>query len=400
MAEVELHHVRKVFPGGSVAVDDVSLTALDEEFLVLVGPSGCGKSTVLRIIAGLEDETSGTVSIGGTVVNGMPPKQRDIAMVFQNYALYPHMSVEDNMAFALQLRHLPHRQIDELVLATARVLGLDELLGRKPKTLSGGQRQRVAMGRAIVRQPRVFLMDEPLSNLDAKLRVAMRAELRRLHSQHRVTTVYVTHDQIEAMTLGDRIVVMDQGRLQQIGTPHQLYHDPKNIFVAGFIGAPGMNFARARLPKDGTPALAVGDHRWPLSAGHPNLPHSLAGGLATAVVLGLRPDAFVWPAPADRPHLRVTAIGVEALGHENHVLFAAPRDEDDPGSQLWAGVDGEDAVPLWTAKVDAHCPVMPGEEITFGVNLDAAHYFDPASQLSMSAHDVQAEQAEAIPTPA
>jgi len=392
MAEVELRHVSKVFAGGYVAVDDVSLTALNEEFLVLVGPSGCGKSTVLRIIAGLEDETSGTVSIDGKLVNGMPPKQRDIAMVFQNYALYPHMNVEDNMAFALQLRHLPHRRIDEQVLDTARVLGLDELLDRKPKALSGGQRQRVAMGRAIVRNPRVFLMDEPLSNLDAQLRVAMRAELRRLHSLHRITTLYVTHDQVEAMTLGDRIAVLDQGRLQQVGTPHELYHEPKNIFVAGFIGSPSMNFARVRLLPGEPPTLAIGDHRWPLRSGQAGL----AGHLGGTAVLGLRPDAFVWPARADMPTLQVNVIGVEALGHENHILFAAPHDTQDAGPEPWTGLDGEEATPLWTAKVDAHCPVVSGEDVTFGVDLDAAHYFDLTSQLAIPAQRVSADAAAVL----
>ena len=233
MARVELNAITKIFPGGTVAVDGVTMDVADGEFVVLVGPSGCGKSTVLRMVAGLEDITSGTVSIDGEVVNYLPPKQRDIAMVFQNYALYPHMTVGENLSFSLRIAHRPKTEIAAHVDDVSHVLGLQQLLSRRPAALSGGQRQRVAMGRAIVRSPRVFLMDEPLSNLDAKLRVAMRAELTRLHHRFRTTTLYVTHDQVEAMTLGDRIAVLDRGRLQQVGTPQELYDAPRNVFVAG-----------------------------------------------------------------------------------------------------------------------------------------------------------------------
>ncbi len=256
-------------------MDDFSLTVADGEFLVLVGPSGCGKSTVLRMVAGLEDVTTGDVYIDGDVVNERAPKERDIAMVFQNYALYPHMTVRDNLAFSLKLRKIPkddaRRQVDE----TAHLLGLYELLDRKPAALSGGQRQRVAMGRAMVPQPQVFLMDEPLSNLDAKLRVSMRGELTRLHQRYRITSRYVTHDQVEAMTLGDRSAVLDNGRLQQIGTPEELYFAPANPFVAGFIGSPSMNFATVLRPGD-PPTLELAGHVWPLAgAGDrwPALPH-------------------------------------------------------------------------------------------------------------------------------
>src|SRR5689334_16728894 len=247
MSVVRLEHLTKTFPGGTTAVDDLSLTIADGEFLVLVGPSGCGKSTVLRMIAGLEDVSRGDVFIDDEQVTDWAPKARDIAMVFQNYALYPHMTVRQNMGFALKLRHVEKGEANEKVDETANLLGLSALIDRKPAALSGGQRQRVAMGRAMVRQPRVFLLDEPLSNLDAKLRVSMRAELARLHQRYRITTVYVTHDQVEAMTLGDRIAVIDKGRLQQIGTPEELYRAPANRFVAGFMGSPSMNFATVEL---------------------------------------------------------------------------------------------------------------------------------------------------------
>src|ERR1700733_13640660 len=242
MASVELTHVDKIFPGGVKAVDDFNLKIDDREFIVLVGPSGCGKSTTLRMIAGLEHASAGTIAIGGRVVNDVPPKDRDIAMVFQSYALYPHMSVFDNMAFGLKLRKFPKEDIKRRVDDAARILHLTPLLNRKPRALSRGQRQRVAMGRAIVRNPKVFLFDEPLSNLDAKLRVQMRTEIKKVHNTVRTTTVYVTHDQVEAMTLADRVVVMNQGLIEQVGPPQELYHHPQTKFVAGFIGSPGMNF--------------------------------------------------------------------------------------------------------------------------------------------------------------
>src|SRR6187455_2771792 len=246
MAEVALRNVFKSYDN-VVAVSNISLDIPNHEFVVLVGPSGCGKSTTLRMIAGLEEITEGEISIGGEVVNDLPPKDRDIAMVFQNYALYPHMTVAENMSFGLKLRKFPKAEIKARVDNAARILDITELLGRRPKQLSGGQRQRVAMGRAIVRNPKVFLFDEPLSNLDAKLRVQMRTEIKRVHQKVKTTTVYVTHDQVEAMTLADRVVVMNQGRIEQIGTPHDLYHHPRTRFVAGFIGSPAMNFLSCRL---------------------------------------------------------------------------------------------------------------------------------------------------------
>src|SRR6187401_2231401 len=256
MAGVILKDVVKVYEGGVRVVDRFNLEIADHEFVVLVGPSGCGKSTTLRMIAGLEDITGGDIFIGGDVVNDVPPEDRDIAMVFQNYALYPHMTVEQNMSFGLRLKRYPKAEIRKRVDEAARILYIKELLNRKPKQLSGGQRQRVAMGRAIVRNPKVFLFDEPLSNLDAKLRVQMRTEIKKVHQQVRTTTVYVTHDQVEAMTLADRVVVMNNGNIEQIGTPQQLYHAPRTRFVAGFIGSPAMNFIPCRL-EERTGALSI-----------------------------------------------------------------------------------------------------------------------------------------------
>ena len=266
MARIALDHVEKVYGGGVKALDDLNLEVKEGEFMVLVGPSGCGKSTALRSIAGLEEITGGTISIGERVVNDLPPKDRDIAMVFQNYALYPHMTVADNLAFGLKLRHTPKAEIKRRVGEAAELLGLEPYLNRKPAALSGGQRQRVAMGRAIVREPAAFLMDEPLSNLDAKLRVSMRAALNQLHERLGTTTVYVTHDQVEAMTLGDRVCVLRDGRLQQVDTPQALFDAPVNLFVAGFIGSPAMNFVTADLVRDDGPAVTFAGYRLPVPA--------------------------------------------------------------------------------------------------------------------------------------
>jgi len=385
MARVELDAVTKVFPGGAVAVDGVSLSVSDGEFLVLVGPSGCGKSTILRIIAGLEEPSSGHVSIDGQVVDDLPPKDRDIAMVFQNYALYPHMTVRENLSFALRMRKVPRPRIRELVDVTARVLELTDLLDRRPKELSGGQRQRVAMGRAMVRGPRVFLLDEPLSNLDAKLRVSMRAELIRLHRQHHVTTVYVTHDQIEAMTLGDRIAVVDRGRLQQVGPPHELYHHPANVFVAGFLGSPGMNLVRGELVSGVEPTLRVGSVRWVLPARLLTRRPALRDWPDQPVIVGLRPDALTWPAPAGTPVLRATAVAVESLGPANLLLFRPPEAVDGAGPPARSEPAGDDGpAHRWTARVDRHCQVAVGDSVTFGVDLEAAHFFDPQTGLAIA----------------
>ena len=289
MGAININNVGKIYPNGTRALEDVNIEINDGEFVVLVGPSGCGKTTLLRMVAGLEDITEGEISIADKIVNEIAPKDRDIAMVFQNYALYPHMSVYDNMAFSLKLRKLPKDEIDQKVKDAAKTLEIDELLERKPKALSGGQRQRVAMGRAIVRNPQAFLMDEPLSNLDAKLRVQMRAELGQLHSQLETTTLYVTHDQVEAMTMGDRVAVIRKGVLQQIDTPREIYLYPKNIFVAGFIGSPAMNFVYADIKTStkGTTLIFGNDKILAKDA-----PEALKEYEGKEIVLGIRPEAF------------------------------------------------------------------------------------------------------------
>jgi multiple sugar transport system ATP-binding protein len=383
MAEVVLREVTKVFPGGTKAVDAVSLTVADGEFVVLVGPSGCGKSTLLRIVAGLEDATSGDVMIGGRTVNDLLPKDRDVAMVFQNYALYPHMSVSQNLSFSLRIAHLDKTEIREQVTNTARVLGLEPLLARKPAALSGGQRQRVAMGRALVRQPQVFLMDEPLSNLDAKLRVAMRGELTRLHQRYGTTTIYVTHDQVEAMTLGNRIAVLDKGRLQQVGPPEELYAAPSNIFVAGFIGSPAMNLARARITSDGTALmLCLGEHRWPIPAARIASKPAIREYAGRDIVVGLRPTAFdIASTRSTLARLAVTAVSVESLGTEKNLLFAPPITRHDRIDVAGArDMVGDVAVgELWTARLAASAPVRSGDRVTLSVDLAGAYFFDPDS---------------------
>src|SRR5450759_5233638 len=310
MAQITLDQVDKVFGRGVKAVNDLSLEVQDGEFMVLVGPSGCGKSTALRMIAGLEEVSHGTIRIGDRVVNGVPPKDRDIAMVFQNYALYPQMTVAQNLAFGLRMRKTPKDEIERRVRNAANILGLEPYLTRRPTALSGGQRQRVAMGRAIVREPQAFLMDEPLSNLDAKLRVSMRASLNQLHDRLGTTTVYVTHDQIEAMTLGDRVAVLRDGRLQQVDTPQNLFDRPVNLFVAGFIGSPSMNFVRADLVRDDGPAIVFADHRLPLPARLLTETPKLDKFVGHSLILGIRPSSFrdtKTGADPDLPTLEVRA---------------------------------------------------------------------------------------------
>ncbi len=290
MGAIDIKSAGKIYPNGTRALEDVSITINDGEFVVLVGPSGCGKTTLLRMVAGLEDITEGEIAIGDKTVNEVAPKDRDIAMVFQNYALYPHMSVYDNMAFSLKLRKLPKDEIEQKVKDAAKTLEISELLERKPKALSGGQRQRVAMGRAIVRNPQAFLMDEPLSNLDAKLRVQMRAELGQLHTQLQTTTLYVTHDQVEAMTMGDRVAVIRKGELQQIDTPREIYSNPKNIFVAGFIGSPSMNFVYAKIKsKDDVMELTFGDNQITYKDKKKD---KLPPFENKEIILGISPEAF------------------------------------------------------------------------------------------------------------
>jgi multiple sugar transport system ATP-binding protein len=402
MAQIVLDQVNKVFPGGVRAVDGLSLDISDGEFMVLVGPSGCGKSTALRSIAGLDEITSGTISIGGRVVNDLPPKDRDIAMVFQNYALYPHMTVEQNLAFGLQQRKTPKDEIKRRVADVAKMLGLEEYLKRKPAALSGGQRQRVAMGRAIVREPQAFLMDEPLSNLDAKLRVSMRASLSQLHERLGVTTVYVTHDQVEAMTLGQRVCVLREGKLQQADTPQALFNAPVNLFVAGFIGSPAMNFVTAQLVRDGGPAVTFAGHRlWvpdSLVAARPGLDDYFG----REVILGIRPSDFEDASLADAEWARmpVTAGVTEDLGSEIHVLFSidAPPVEHSSIAQAVAGDDDDTAIPLaggkslWTARVAARSKVRPGQPVELAVDTSNLQFFDPDSGLAIGRGDGTREE--------
>ncbi len=395
MAEIVLDRVSKVYSGGVSGVDDLSLEIKDGEFMVLVGPSGCGKSTALRSIAGLEEITSGTISIGGRVVNNLPPKDRDIAMVFQNYALYPHMTVEQNLAFGLQQRKTPKAEITRRVNDVARMLGIDEYLRRKPAALSGGQRQRVAMGRAIVREPRAFLMDEPLSNLDAKLRVSMRASLSQLHERLAVTTVYVTHDQVEAMTLGHRVCVLRDGQLQQVDTPQALYDNPVNLFVAGFIGSPAMNFVSAELVREAGPSVAFAGYRLPLPAGLLDAKPGLSGYLGREVIMGIRPSDFEDASLADAEWARigVTANVTEELGSEIHVIFTldAPPMQHPSISDAVAGDDDVDEAAtmlaggksLWTARVAARSRVRPGQQIELAVNTANLQFFDPGTGLAI-----------------
>ncbi len=389
MAQIVLDHVDKVYQGGVKALDDLNLEVREGEFMVLVGPSGCGKSTALRSIAGLEEITGGTISIGEKVVNDLPPKDRDIAMVFQNYALYPHMTVEENLAFGLKLRKTPKTEIKRRVTEAAKMLGLDPYLSRKPAALSGGQRQRVAMGRAIVREPQAFLMDEPLSNLDAKLRVSMRAALNQLHERLGITTVYVTHDQVEAMTLGHRVCVLRDGRLQQVDTPQALFDSPVNLFVAGFIGSPAMNLVVADLVRDGSPAATFAGYRLPVPAAVFDAKPGLDGYLGRKVILGIRPSDFEDGSLADAswPRMPVTTGVTEELGTEIHAIFTidAPpvehaalasehHDEEDDTIAALAGGKS-----LWTARVSARSGVRPGQALELAVDTSRLHFFDPAS---------------------
>jgi multiple sugar transport system ATP-binding protein len=379
VAEIVLDNLSKVFSGGVVAVDGVSLTIGSGEFLVLVGPSGCGKSTLLRMIAGLEEVTDGTISIGERDVTELPPRARDIAMVFQSYALYPHMTVRQNLGYGLKVRKTPKREIGERVTRAAELLGLDELLDRKPAALSGGQRQRVAMGRAIVREPKAFLMDEPLSNLDAKLRVSMRAQLAALHGRLATTTIYVTHDQIEAMTLGQRVAVMRDGRIQQVDTPQELYARPANLFVAAFIGSPAMNLVEADVAHG---QVRFGGYAIPLPA-----TDATPDG---QVIAGIRPEAFEDAAFADPslPRIDVKVEVVEELGADTHVLFsvAAPRVDV---TEVHEAAGDEDATlatvegSLFTARVDPATSAKPGAQLRLAVDPLRFHYFDPETGLRL-----------------
>jgi multiple sugar transport system ATP-binding protein len=393
MAQIVLDHVDKAYPGGVKGIDGLNLAISDGEFMVLVGPSGCGKSTALRSIAGLEEITAGTISIGSRVVNDLPPKDRDIAMVFQNYALYPHMTVEQNLAFGLQQRKTPKDEIRRRVAETARMLGLEDYLKRKPAALSGGQRQRVAMGRAIVREPQAFLMDEPLSNLDAKLRVSMRASLAQLHDRLGVTTVYVTHDQVEAMTLGQRVCVLRDGKLQQVDTPQRLYNSPVNLFVAGFIGSPAMNFVTARLARDGGANVVFAGHKLTVPDSLLSARPGLDRYFDKDVILGVRPSDFEDASLAEAGWSRMPVLPsvTEELGSEIHVIFPVETAPVQHASITDARSDGDDdeAIPLagnvtmWTARVAARSQIRPGGPAELSVDTSNLQFFDPDSGLSI-----------------
>ena len=398
MAEVIFEDVAKVFADGTRAVSDLTLGARDGEFIVLVGPSGCGKTTALRMVAGLEEITKGEIRIGDRVVNDIPSRDRDIAMVFQSYALYPHLSVYDNIAFSLRLRKEKKSEIDSRVKEAARILDLEALLNRKPRALSGGQRQRVAMGRAIVRQPAVFLMDEPLSNLDAKLRVQMRAEISKLQREIGVTTIYVTHDQVEAMTMGDRVAVMRKGELQQVAPPQELYDRPLNIFVGGFIGSPAMNLVEARLEQDdGGLAAVLGETRLKLDDKTLTERPALRSFDGRSIVLGIRPEHLEDAAIAhdDRPDKRLTAQVElrEALGSELMVHFAidAPPAITEEVEELAAdaGTTAEDLQggdkhrAVLVGRFGAESQVRESQPAEVAVDTRALHFFDPDTGLAI-----------------
>jgi multiple sugar transport system ATP-binding protein len=378
VAEIVLEHVTKVYSGDVVAVDDVSLEIESGEFLVLVGPSGCGKSTLLRMLAGLEDVTEGAIKIDERDVTELPPRSRDIAMVFQNYALYPHMTVRENLGYGLRVRKTAKPEIASRVERVAELLGLDELLDRRPAALSGGQRQRVAMGRAIVREPKAFLMDEPLSNLDAKLRVSMRGQLGALHARLETTTIYVTHDQVEAMTLGHRVAVMRDGRILQVDTPQALYARPENLFVAAFIGSPSMNLVDAEL-SDG--AVVFGGHRIPV-------PEAKLPDLRRAIV-GIRPESFEDAAFADPslPLLDVEIQVVEDLGPDAHLIFAVDAPPVDVSEVREAAGDEEVLLPTdrarFTARVHPETSARVGRSLRLAVDPARFHFFDPATGLRL-----------------
>ena len=369
MASLSLTNVCKVYPNGFEAVKDFSLEVEDQEFIIFVGPSGCGKSTTLRMIAGLEEISGGTLKIGDKVVNDVEPKDRDIAMVFQNYALYPHMTVYDNMAFGLKLRKVPKDQIDKAVREAARILDLDKLLDRKPKALSGGQRQRVAMGRAIVRNPKVFLMDEPLSNLDAKLRVQMRSEIASLHNRLKATIIYVTHDQTEAMTLGTRIVVLKDGVIMQVDSPQKLYNEPNNLFVAGFIGSPQMNFIDAVCKVEGE-RVTLNFEKTSVVLPPAKAKKLIDGGYnGKTVVMGIRPE-----------DIGDSQIEIEA--HKDAVFETDVTGYELLGSEvlLYFNVAGT----AMTAKVDSRTTARMGDHITLAIDPEKIHCFDKETELTIT----------------
>jgi multiple sugar transport system ATP-binding protein len=392
MAQVAFERVSKIYPDGTRAVNDISLDIQDGEFMVLVGPSGCGKTTALRMVAGLEEISEGALKIGERIVNHVPPRDRDIAMVFQSYALYPHLSVYENIAFGLRLKKMPKSEIDQRVQRAAGLLGLGEYLKRKPRALSGGQRQRVAMGRAIVREPAAFLMDEPLSNLDAKLRVQMRAEIAKLQDDLGVTTIYVTHDQIEAMTMGDRVAVMRKGELQQVDDPQTLYDRPLNLFVGGFIGSPAMNMLDATIRANGGMTATIGDQTISLGQETLDARPALRDYAGKSVIIGIRPEdledaALESDAPDDR-RLTGRLELREALGSEIMAHFAikgahAETDETrelakDAGAEgVEQQVGGKEGEAIVVGRFGARSRIKEGEQVSAVVDTRALHFFDP-----------------------
>ena len=394
MAEVTFDKVEKIYDNGVHAVHDLSLEIRDGEFVVLVGPSGCGKTTALRMVAGLEEISDGTVSIGDRVVNDLTPKQRDIAMVFQNYALYPHLSVAENIGFGLRLRKTPKKEIAERVAWAGKMLGLTDYLNRRPKELSGGQRQRVAMGRAIVRKPQVFLMDEPLSNLDAKLRVQMRAEIARIQHEVGVTTIYVTHDQVEAMTMGDRVAVMRKGELQQMAEPQKLYDSPKNLFVASFIGSPAMNIVEAEVERRaGGIVVKLGDQELPVPDEVARRRPSLAGYAGRKLALGIRPEHLEDASVARNGGARLRgkvllteALGSEILAHvemnvapvvtEDVVEGAVITEEEQVLAADLMGESGDGKRTTFVGRLDPASKVRPDSDVELVVDTQKLQFFD------------------------
>jgi multiple sugar transport system ATP-binding protein len=394
MAEIEFIDVQKVYDDGTQAIFDLNLAINDGELMVFVGPSGCGKTTALRMVAGLEEVTAGELRIGDRIVNDLTPKERNIAMVFQSYALYPHMTVEDNLAFSLKLHHLPKKEVQQRVRRAAEILQIEPYLKRKPKALSGGQRQRVAMGRAIVREPEAFLMDEPLSNLDAKLRVQMRAEIHQLQRRLDVTTIYVTHDQVEAMTMGDRVAVMSNGRLQQVDTPQILYDQPVNEFVAGFIGSPAINLVEAQLEQtNGSLSVAFGEHRLAVDDAAARNRSALKDYVGKQVILGIRPEDFEDASlESDPPHDRRMKVSVdltEPLGAEVLVHFgtsatgvvssATAADVGQDADVHLGGGDESNDKNSMVARVSPRTRIALGKPADLVVDTSRLYFFDPTS---------------------
>ena len=399
MAEIVLDNVTKRY-GETLAVEDLNLDIENGEFMVLVGPSGCGKTTALRMIAGLEDITEGQIRIGDKVVNDIPPKDRDIAMVFQNYALYPHMTVYDNMAFGLKLAKIESSVIDERVKEAARILGLDEFLDRKPRALSGGQRQRVAMGRAIVREPQAFLMDEPLSNLDAKLRVQMRSEIARIQTDLQVTTVYVTHDQVEAMTMGDRVAVIKKGELQQAGNPSELFNEPRNLFVGGFIGSPSMNFFESKLEdSNGALGMTIGKQQVTVDKSVFDRRPALKEQVGKSVIVGIRPqdfeDASLQSDTPETSRIKVHVDLAEAIGTETLIHFEidAPIVMTEDMKELAEDMGGDEAERLeqkaaeghneFVAQLDPKTRIKRGDDVELFMDTTRLHFFDEESSMGI-----------------